>query len=200
MKNFKKVLALTLALAVIMSSMTVAFAASTNDAKAMVLKDLGLLKGVATDGTFDAALESEADAQTALVLIGRALAWPVDMAATTTFEDVATWAAPYVAYAVEKNITNGVSATQFGVETIDGKRMVTWFLRALGYNFADAWTKNAELALEAKLTVPTATLRDNVVGLIYEALSTTPVGGTKTLIETIVGSDAAKLKLLKMLD
>lgn len=193
MKNFKKVLALTLALAVIMSSMTVAFAASANDAKAKVLYDLGLFKGTSAT-EYVPALEDESNAQQALVLIGRALKWPVDMAATTEFTDVADWAAPYVAYAVEKGITNGVSATEFGA-SFDGKRMVTWFLRALGYDMTESWTKTTELAATAKITVPTATTRDAVVGVIYEGLSSTPVGGTKTLVETVVGSDAALLKI-----
>lgn len=193
MKNFKKVLALTLALAVIMSSMTVAFAASANDAKAHVLHELGLFQGTSTT-SYVPALEDESNAQQALVLIGRALGWPVDMAATTEFTDVATWAAPYVAYAVEKGITNGVSATEFGA-MFDGKRMVTWFLRALGYDMTAAWADNATLAATAGLTVPTATTRDAVVGVIYEGLSSTPVGGTDSLIKTIVGSDAAKLAI-----
>lgn len=193
MKNFKKVLALTLALAVIMSSMTVAFAASANDAKAQTLHELGLFQGTSTT-SFVPALEEESNAQQALVLIGRALKWPVDMAAKSDFTDVADWAAPYVAYAVEKGITNGVSATEFGA-SFDGKRMVTWFLRALGYDMNDSWEKTTELAATAGLTVPTATTRDAVVGVIYEGLSSTPVGGTKTLVETIVGSDAALLKI-----
>lgn len=195
MKNFKKVLALTLALAVIMSSMTVAFAASANDAKAKVLYDLGLFKGTSTT-EYVPALDAESNAQQALVLIGRSLKWEVNLAATTTFTDVAEYAVPYVAYAVEKGITNGVSATEFGVDNFDGKRMVTWFLRALGYNMADAWTKNAELAATAGLTVPTATTRDAVVGVIYEGLMATPVAaGSKTLIETVVGSDATLLAI-----
>ncbi len=178
----------------ILSTMTVAFAATTNDAKAKVLYDLGLFKGVSTT-EYVPALEDEADAQQAIVLIGRALQWEVDMTATTDFTDDATWAEPYIAYAIEAGITNGVSATEFGVDIISGQRVVAWFLRALGYDMTAAWEDTATLAAEAGISIPAGTLRDDVVGVIYEALMTTPVGGDATLIEMIVLGDEALTKI-----
>lgn len=191
MKNFKKVMALALALAMVLSTMTTAFAATANADKAQVLYDLDLFDGKSAD-EYMPALEDAATAPEALKLIGTALGWTVDADATTTFEDVPAWAVPWVAKAVELEITNGVSDTEFGSDVIDGKRVVTWFLRALGYDMNEAWNDTETLAATAGLTIPTATLRDDVVGVIYQGLMTTPVGADATLIETIVLDDAAK--------
>jgi len=192
MKNSKKIVSLLLAFVLVISSMTIASAATTNASKAKVLHDLGLFKGVsATEYVPD--LESETDAAQAIVLIGRALQWQVNEQATVTFTDVPSWAVPYVDYAVKADITNGVSATEFGVNIISGQRMVAWFLRALGYDMTDSWEKTALLATQASLTIPAGSLRDDVVGVIYEAMTTTPVDGDQTLIQTIVGSDATKM-------
>ncbi len=188
MKNFKKVLSLVLAFAMVLSTMTVAFAA-TNDDKAEVLYKLGLFKGVSTT-EFDPALDQETDAAQAITLIGRALQWEVDEDATVAFTDVPDYAVPYIAYAVDAKITNGVSDTTFGTEYIDGQRMVAWMLRALGYDMTKSWDETDTLAEEAGLTVPENKLRDDVVNVIYEALTTTPVDGDMTLIEKIVGDDA----------
>jgi len=50
------------------------------------------------------------------------------------FTDVADWAKPYVGYAYENGITNGISATEFGSNTTMTDYMfITLTLRALGY-------------------------------------------------------------------
>jgi hypothetical protein len=188
MKNFKKVLALALALSMILSTMTTAFAANANDDKAVVLNQLGLFKGTSTT-EFVPDLDKATDAAQALVLIGRALGWEVDAAATVTFTDVPDYAVPYVAYAVEKGITNGVSETEFGTAVISGKRMVTWFLAAAGYDKAAVWADTETYATETGMTVPTGTLRDDVVAVIYAGLMVKPVGSETTIVEDLVAAD-----------
>ncbi len=188
MKNFKKVLALALALSMILSTMTTAFAANANDDKAVVLNQLGLFKGTSTT-EFVPDLDKATDAAQALVLIGRALGWEVDAAATVTFTDVPDYAVPYVAYAVEKGITNGVSETEFGTAVISGKRMVTWFLAAAGYDKAAVWADTETYATETGMTVPAGTLRDDVVAVIYAGLMVKPVGSETTIVEDLVAAD-----------
>lgn len=196
MKNAKRLVALSLSLMMILSTMTVAMAATTNDAKARILYDLGLFKGISTT-EYVPALEMKTDALQAIVLIGRALQWDVDEDATVTFTDVPDWAVPHIAYAVDAGITNGVSATEFGPDIISGKRIVAWFLRALGYDNTESWTQTDALAAVAGIPIPGDTLRDDVVGVIYTALQTTPVGGDATLIESIVEGDALKTAIAK---
>jgi hypothetical protein len=189
MKNFKKVIALVLALVMVLSLSVPAFAATTNEAKADVLYDLGLFKGYSTTEK-QLGLEDAANAYQAIVLIGRALGWATDAEATVDFTDVPDYAVPFVAYAVAEGITNGVSATEFGA-AVDGKRMVTWTLRALGYDMTEAWEDTDTLAATAGITVPTGdVIRDTVAGVIYETLMTTPVGGTTTVIADLVAADA----------
>lgn len=185
MKNLKKVVALVLAFAMVLSMGTVAFAAE-NATEADALYNLGLLKGYSTTEKV-LGLDDAADAQQAIKLIGVALGWEVDAEATVDFTDVADWAVPYVAKAVELGVTNGVSATEFGTE-VDGKRMVTWLLRALGYESAAAWENTDTLAAEAGITVPTASLRDDVVGVIYESLMAKKVGSDTTLLDDLIAA------------
>ncbi len=168
---------------------TVAFAATDNAAEADVLYDLGLFKGrSATEKVLD--LEGAANAADAIVLIGRALGWATDAEATVAFTDVPDYAVPFVAYAVEMKITNGISATEFGT-AVTGERMVTWVLRSLGYDFDLAYTDVTGQAATAGLAIPTGDVsRDTVAGVIYDTLTTTPVGGTTTVIEDLIAADA----------
>lgn len=194
MKNFKRLLAITLTVVMVFSMATTAMAATKNDDKALTLYKLGLFNGVSTTA-YEPALEDEADATQAIALIGRALQWDIDEDAEVAFTDVPEWAVPYVAYAVDKGITNGVSATEFGVDIISGKRVVTWTLRALGYDMEDSWNFTEAFATTAGISVPETSLRDDVVGVIYDTLKTTPVSGSKTLIESIVDGDDALEKI-----
>lgn len=200
MRNLKKVVALVLALSLVLSMATTAFAATTASEQADVLYDLGLFKGY-SDTEKVLGLDDTSTAPQALTLIGRALGWEVDMSATTDFEDLQeakfSDLVPYVVYAVEKGITNGVSDTEFGVANLNGKRMVAWVLRSLGYDFAEAWTDTVELAVIAGLTIPTIeeVLRSDVAAVIYDMLDAVPVGSEMTVIETLVG-DNAELKAI----
>lgn len=188
MKNFKKVLSLVLALSMILSTMTLSFAAAdTTAAKADVLNALGLLKGVSTE-EFDPALDVEANRQTAMVLLARAFGWELDEEAVSEFSDVADWAQAEVAYAVELGVTNGMGE-EFGATTMVTERMVTTWVVRLLTGSETAWEDNAEL--DNKDAVD----RGFLVDAIWAALSETPVGAEETLIASIIGEDADLLAI-----
>lgn len=99
------------------------------------------------------------------------------------FDDVSKWARPYVAYAAEKGITTGYSATKFGgKDPITANQYLTLVLRAMGYSDKAGdftWKKAAEKASEIKLIreslkkqymLSNLFLRDDVAYITYNAL------------------------------
>ena len=53
---------------------------------------------------------------------------------THPFTDVPAWADPYIGYAYEQQLANGMSADQFGTGPATAQMFATFVLRALGYN------------------------------------------------------------------
>ena len=106
---------------------------------AKTLHALGLFRGVGdnADGSPDFALERVPTRHEALVMLVRLLGKDGEAlggAWETPFTDVAGWAEPYVGYAYEKGLTNGISATEFGgYAPVTLKQYITFILRALGY-------------------------------------------------------------------
>lgn len=99
------------------------------------------------------------------------------------FEDVSNWAKPYVAYAAEKGITAGYSATKFGgKDPITANQYLTLVLRVMGYSDKDGdfvWNRAAEKAQEIGLIKESFKnqsmrsnlfLRDHMVYITYNAL------------------------------
>jgi len=159
MKNLRKVLALVLAVATLMSFAAMATAADFSDAKEIskdeavtVLTELGVINGMG-DGTFDAK-GSVTRAQMA-TMISKILNSGKDIgdlyASSCTFTDMdaAKWAKGYVAYCANKGIINGRDAKTFDpnglVTATEAAKMI---LCALGYDAnnegltGDAWAAN----------------------------------------------------------
>lgn len=134
-------------------------AAEVGREAAQVLYQLGLFRGAGTlaDGSIDLALEQPLTRQEAVVLLVRLLggeqrafsgSW------TTPFTDVAAWAQPYVGYAYDAGLTNGISAQHFGgTQTVTATQYLTFLLRALGYTSGEdfhwdaAWEKTDALGI-----------------------------------------------------
>ena len=198
MKNFKKVLALVLAFAMVLSSMTISFAAEATlyatQTEAEALYDLDLFEGYSKTEK-DLGLEDALTREQAMKLMADVFGWNVDMDATSDFEDVSAWAQPYVAAAVAKGVTNGIGEGNFGgTVQATGKQVVAWFLRELGYE--EAYENAAQLGIDAgiitledALTINEKALRANLTKVAYNTLKATPVGEDTTIIAKLIEAE-----------
>ena len=107
--------------------------------KAHKLYNLGLMKGtgVTANGILLFDLDRTPTRAEAITMLVRFLGKEEDASKsgkTHPFTDVPTWADGYVSYAYENGLTNGMSATVFGAETLATPEMyMTFMLRVLGY-------------------------------------------------------------------
>ena len=157
------------------------------------LKDMGLFIGTRNGYELDR-VPTRAEAAVMLVrLLGQEdAAQHSDFA--TPFTDVPAWAAPYVGWLYENELTVGVSGTRFGT-TLDcsAQQYATFLLRALGYADGDAYTYEGALDFAREQGVIDAVncdtenfLRDHVVAMSYTALSRPTKDGTGTLLDTLI--------------
>ncbi len=189
MRNFKKVIALVLAVALMMSTFTVAFAAEKSEAQ--MLGELGLLLNVTS-----ADLETELTRAVGIAMVLKALGFTQASAdaykseAAKFTSDANEWYAGFAEFAFVSGITNGVSDKAFGGKMdLTPKMFTTWILRALGYNSADAWSKTAELAVTAGLpAVSDATVftKSDAAKTMFAALSSTLVNTELKLIDKLI--------------
>ncbi len=106
--------------------------------KANVLYNLGLFNGI-NSSTFVPDLETASDRAQAITLIGRAMGWDIskyknDSTLTSKFTDLQAYAAPYILYAYDHNITKGIGNDRFGSTLpVNSRMMYTWYARALSY-------------------------------------------------------------------
>lgn len=135
-----KILCILLACVMLFSTMTTAFAASSEAAEAAEsLHALGLFNGTGTneDGAPNYDLDREPSRAEAVTMLVRLLGKEEEAKNgtwTTPFTDVADWAKPYVGYAYTNGLTSGTSATTFGgTATVTASQYLTFILRALGY-------------------------------------------------------------------
>ena len=198
----KKLISLLLVLIFCVSIATTVFAASS-EAKlaADKLYDMGLFKGVGynADGSPNYDLDrglTRAEAVTLLVrLLGREKTATVG-SYTTPFKDVPDWAKPYVGYAYENKLTNGVSATSFGSEDlVSATQFLTFVLRALGYDsnsdfkWDSAWTLTDKLDItKGQYGADTKFLRGDAVIVAYNATITTLKSSDLFLHEVIAAN------------
>ena len=151
----KKIIAVILAVIMVMSLATVAFAAnsftdisnSKNKEAIETLYELGVIDGYSKTKFGPKLTLSRAEACAVMV---RALYGDKTVYWTNSFTDVPTraWYAPYVDVAVYYDIMHGHSATTFAPdEDITYDQMATLVLNALGYNapqLSGTWPENVE--------------------------------------------------------
>ena len=202
MKMVKRSIALALSVVMLLSVSITAHAAEyapqyTEEAE--TLYELGLFKGMGTnaDGTPIFALEQKATRIQGLVMLIRLLGKEADALAYTgecPFTDVPAWAKCYAAYAYDKGITNGTSATTFSADApLQGKAYVTFVLRALGYDDAAGdFSYNQALVLGEELGLIGADecageiYRDDCAQISFSALKTAMKDADTKLIDKLV--------------
>lgn len=201
MKNLKKLLAVVLAVAMMLTIMVPAFAAENYSAEANKLNSLGLYKGVSTD-TFNPDLSSALDRQTGVTLLLRIFGLEADalalsdadvtaaLAKFTDASDIADWAKKTVAYAVKNGLVVGTTETTFGAASpLNGKAYATLILRQLGYTVDEAGYAVALSTLVEKGGVTAAQaaafdkdlIKDDVVGITFGTLNAVDSTGKKVI-------------------
>ncbi len=166
--------------------------------KANVLKELGLFMG--TDKGFE--LEKETNRVQGAVMLVRLLGkenYAKEKNYSHPFIDVPKWASSYVGYMYKNGLTNGISKDKFGSnDKMSAFQYVTFVLRALGYSDKDGdfkwnepFTKAEEISLlnEAEVSYIQSKgifLRDDVVGISYNALKTKLKDKENSLAEKLI--------------
>ena len=133
----RRILAVVLMLTLTISTLVLPVGArdlGCAETAAQCLKELGLFRGV-SETNFD--LERAPSRLEALVMLIRVLGQEQQALRSTwahPFTDVPAWADPYVGFAYENGLTNGISASLFGMQDADAATYLTFMLRALGYS------------------------------------------------------------------
>lgn len=160
------------------------------------LKQLGLFQGI-SDTDFD--LNRKPSRAEAIVMLIRVLgkeAEALNGTYTHPFTDVAAWAAPYVGYAYQKGLTNGVSDTAFGTDEATAEMYLTFVLRALGYSDANGadfvWNRPFDLARRVGILPACVDTEDfwraDVVVISYAALPVCLKGSAQTLAQKLIAA------------
>lgn len=193
MKWCKKIVSLLLVCSLILPSMTVNAASKLKyEEEADNLYELGLFDGYSTTHK-ELGLDDPLTREQAMKIIVEMLGWEVDLWDASDFEDVSSWAQPYVAKAVKKGITNGMGSIFGGKEQATMQQLTTWYLRALGYDQKDSWENAAVYAMQLGMVTPFELVafdkpvkRDELAGVAYKTLTQTPKGKAVTLIQQLV--------------
>lgn len=208
MRNLRKLTAAVIAIALVLTSMTAAFAASTStefEAQATVLQNLGVLTG---DTTGDLMLGKELTRVEGAIIVLKAVLGKTeadkdaaDVDSLSSFDDadkVPSWAAKWTALAVQEGVINGSGNKLNAVTPLLGKDLASMFMNALGFSAENQYAKAVEL-LAAKATVApisaaisedAALLRGVATAIIFDALTAKAKDATQTVIEKYVGTDS----------
>ncbi len=218
MRNFKKISAVVVALAIMLTTFVPAFAAYTpvNGDKANVLHQLDLYAGTSST-TFDPSLDTKltrgqgATLLTKLFNMDDAAQALTDAETTAILKDFAdadkvpTYAEKRLAYLIKNHIMSGSEDTATGKlyvnadEDLLGGQFSTLLLKQLGFTVAD-WKEsikqlaNVEGAKDISGYASYAAgsvLRDQAVGIMYGALTAKYEDGSATIIEKIVAAKPA---------
>ena len=154
---------------------------SVNSAKAEALHKLNLYDGISAD-RYIPALEEEMTREELIVALVKALGWEHEAKKanlTCPLTDVSQSAVPYFGYAISKGIVNVGEDKKFNSDAKATKReLLTFYLRALGYEYDDMYDNALEYAETEKLVegydlifnIDQPLIRDNFVGVACNSL------------------------------
>ena len=205
-------MAVVVAVALVLTSMTAAFAATTNP-QADAIAALKLMQGNDGDMMLENDLARDQAVKIIITLTGKAAEVEalkdadVD-AALAGFADAAaakaSWSAKWYAYAIKNGIIEGYT-NEDGDKVTDfagklyGKQFATMLMKAFGYkdvNYATSVTELSELegSKVADEKADESLTRADAIAYLFGALTAKNADG-KTVVETYVGSDADLLKV-----
>ncbi len=209
MRNLRKLTAVVVAIALVLTSMATAFAASTTyefEAQATVLKDLGIWTGNASG---DLMLGKELTRAEGAVLVLKTVLGKTeadmeaaDVTSIDTFADAAkvpSWAEGWIALAVEAGVVKGSDNKLNAAAPLLGKDLASMFMNALGFSAENDYAKAVELlaakatitSISAKIPAGDALLRDAATAIVTDALTAKAKDAKETVIVKYVGSDAS---------
>jgi len=173
----------------------------SNLEKAVDLKILGLFNGTDKGFELERIPTRIEGAAMLLRLLGKEQT-AKDQNIPHPFTDVPSWANSLIGYMYKNGLTSGTSAATFGsAEQLTAGQYVTFVLRALGYSeknndfkFENALDKAVQAGLlsaseSSSLKSRSNILRNDVVGLSYNALKTKPKASSTTLLDKLVNQD-----------
>lgn len=212
MRNLRKLTAVVIAVALVLTSMTAAFAASGSyefEDQATVLKDLDIWQGNAAGDLMLG--EKLTRAQGAVLVLKTVLGKTdkdmeaADVSAIAKFADaseVPAWADGWVALAVKEGVMKGGNNKLAAGAELKGKDLASMFMNALGFaaenEYATAVEKLAAksagkiLAGIADDITDADLTRDAASAVVFDTLTVKAKDAAKTVVEVLVGTDAAK--------
>ena len=199
MKKHKCLMGLISLVLLFVMAVSPALAVDSSQSAAEELYDLGLFQGVGTSTTGEPifALEREPNRAEAMTMLVRLLGKEDEALVgswQTPFMDVPEWAAPYVGYAYNNDLTTGISDDEFGsAETISAAEYLTFVLRALGYESGKDFAWNSPWTLTDKIGLCPGEYNANTINftrgdiavISYNALDIKLKDSSKTLKEVL---------------
>ncbi len=218
MRNLRKLTAVVIAIALVLTSMATAFAAEAtttatvvNGDKAAVLKSLNVYAGKdLNDPTVG--LSDALEVQQSLVYLSNIFGYKAEadklsdedtdkaLAKFADGKDVANYAKKVVAYSVQKGVIEGAKSNDGKLfikptAPVTAARLATFLVKGLGYDLEGSWTEAAAQLAEVEgskidTTVTGDLTRDAAVGFLYGTLTAKTKAG-KTVAENLLAADSS---------
>lgn len=200
MKRFKVIVTLLIMALLLKGSMTLASSETNHEDLAELLREAGFFRG--SDKGFE--LERQPSRVECAVMLVRMLGkeeYVLSQDFEHPFQDVPTWADPYIGYLYTYGMTKGIESNKYGSKSImTVEQYLTFVLRSLGYSDAKGdfnWNKSLEMAYELGILdiadfcelKNSLFLRDQVVLVTYRGLISEVKGQKYKLIEHMVDEE-----------